>query len=399
MSSKVKPDALSIVNHVNGDRPACFDSPSFNMDNHEEPSFNRALAAGTTAQHVLPLVGTSADDRGLAALPAETYDVPSYSSSKASLEYYSRSEAERNTVLYLAYGSNLSNKTFIGNRGIRPLSAVNVQVPSLRLTFDLPGIPYVEPCFANSGRRDPENDPSSTYDSASVWNGKTGQNGYRKDRWHKGLIGVVYEVSLKDYAHIIATEGGGASYDDILVDCHPFASSDVTAPVPQDPTQPSFKAHTLFAPATPRDSLSCDSVGRYQRPDPSYAQASARYLKLLTDGAAERGLPYEYQHYLQSLHSYTITTRRQQAGKVLLVGLWLPVISFLFILGKIFAGPDGRTPPWLAKAMTTIFNRVWSSYDNVFKKTFGDGERTVGDIGVDPDEKGVPTPYFDDEKA
>jgi hypothetical protein len=39
-------------------------------------------------------------------------------------------------MLYLAYGSNLSNETFRGNRGIKPLSQVNVQVPSLRLTLD-----------------------------------------------------------------------------------------------------------------------------------------------------------------------------------------------------------------------------------------------------------------------
>ena len=69
------------------------------------------------------------------------------------------STSNEKTVLYLAYGSNLSAETFKGNRGIRPLSAVNVHVPSLNLTFDLAGIPYIEPCFANTQYRTPP--PSS----------------------------------------------------------------------------------------------------------------------------------------------------------------------------------------------------------------------------------------------
>nr|POE80807.1 gamma-glutamyl cyclotransferase glik [Quercus suber] len=380
------------------------------MDHYEETSYNRALAAGATAQYLLPPLDTSSNDEEPPTLPVERTSVQSNTSHKDEHEYYAKSEAERKTVLYLAYGSNLCNETFIGKRGIKPLSAINVQVPSLRLTFDLPGIPYIEPCFANSGLRDPNNDPPSQQEPAKDGNEKEGHDKYRKDGWHKGLIGVVYEVSLKDYAHIIATEGGGASYEDVLVDCHPFTSSDVATPVPQDPTEPPFKAHTLFAPATPSGSPSPETAGRFQRPDPSYAQASARYLKLLTDGAAERGLPLEYQGFLLSLHPYTITTRKQQAGKALFSAIWLPIITIMFMLAKMFAGEDGRTPPWLGKAMMTVFSSVWTSYDNVFKKNFGDGERTIGDGGASHGAAGTSAdqwrsssantlPYFDDEKA
>jgi hypothetical protein len=48
------------------------------------------------------------------------------------------------TILYLAYGSNLSSETFRKTRGIVPISQVNVLVPGLTLTFDLPGLPYLE---------------------------------------------------------------------------------------------------------------------------------------------------------------------------------------------------------------------------------------------------------------
>lgn len=257
------------------------------------------------------------------------------------------------TILYLAYGSNLCNETFRGKRGIRPLSQINVLVPSLRLTFDLPGVPYLEPCFANTALRDP--------DAASF-----GKRDYHKDRWHKGLVGCVYEVTPSDYAHIIATEGGGAGYQDILVDCYPLEEDDT---VPDKPKTPRFVAHTLFAPAEKNRS----------RPDPSYAQPSARYLNLITTGATELALPKEYKSYLDDIRPYTITTKRQKMGMALFAAVWLPFLMFMQALSAKFQDDKGRSPEWLANLVTFIFTAIWKSYDAAFKKVFGDGERTEGD--------------------
>jgi hypothetical protein len=261
------------------------------------------------------------------------------------------------TVLYLAYGSNLCNETFRGVRGIRPLSQVNVLVPSLRLTFDLPGIPYKEPCFANTALRVPD------------------AQDYHKDRWHKGLVGVVYEVTLSDYAHIIATEGGGSAYDDILVDCYVLPQSDT---VPTTPDSKPFKAHTLFAPIIDSEN-NVRTADRVKRPDPSYAQPSARYLKLITDGAAECNLPDEYQDYLNNIRTYTITTKKQEMGKALFLAIWMPFIMFIFTMSRKLQDKKGRAPWWVAKLSAMIFAGMWTSYDGVFKRTFGDGERTIGD--------------------
>ena len=111
---------------------------------------------------------------------------------------------EHGTVLYLAYGSNLCYETFQKRRAIKPLSQVNVLVPELRLTFDLPGIPYAEPCFANTARRDVDQAPGKLEAERQALGTK--KPGYHKDRWRKGMVGVVYEVTPSDYAHIIATE-------------------------------------------------------------------------------------------------------------------------------------------------------------------------------------------------
>ncbi|KAG8623627.1 hypothetical protein KVT40_008603 [Elsinoe batatas] len=280
--------------------------------------------------------------------------------------------AKSDTVLYLAYGSNLCDETFLGKRGIRPLSATNVVVPDLKLTFDLPGIPYSEPCFANSARR-PHKDSTETPLSSGS---KT--RDYHKNRWTKGLVGVVYEVTKTDYSTIIATEGGGASYNDILIDCYPL-SDDQNDLVPEVPTSTAFKAHTLFAPADPTTRPPTTLDAPLRRPDPSYAQPSARYLKLITDGAKQRQLPYEYQRFLGQIRPYTITKPSQRIGMFVLMTIWSPFILLVFGLSKMFAGKDGRAPGWIAWLFAALFRAVWISYDDFFKPIFGDGERSLTD--------------------
>ncbi|KAK0271449.1 hypothetical protein LTR91_024570 [Friedmanniomyces endolithicus] len=356
---------------------------------------DRALAAAFAIQQLYRKMTKSTPSHGSTVAKANLSSATDADASREIQrdphEHLRRPEVERGTYLYLAYGSNLSNETFRGNRGIKPLSQINVQVPSLKLTFDLPGIPYAEPCFANSGSRDAEHDDPHNPPAFDVNNEKTPllrqvkeDGGYRKDRWHKGLIGVVYEVTQEDYTHIIATEGGGASYHDVLVDCHPFVTADPKAPVPDNPTLPAFKAHTLFAPAAPPGQPPKHG-GRFQRSDPAYAQPSARYLKLITDGAAELGLPLEYQDYLHAIRPYTITSAKQRVGQYVFLAIWLPIVSFIFMTGKMFQDENGRLPPWMVELSGAIFKGVWASYDSFFEPMFGDGERSIPDGGDDVD--------------
>ena len=269
------------------------------------------------------------------------------------------SSSEEKTILYLAYGSNLSAETFRGKRGIRPLSSINVLVPSLTLTFDLAGVAYLEPCFANTAYRTPPPGQEPYPQDPR----------YRKNRWQKGLVGVLYEVTPADYRTIIATEGAGASYQDVVVPCYPLAADlDCT---PDEPEGESVLAHTLLCP---RDGE------RQVRPDPAYAQPSHRYLKLLKDGAEEHGLPTDYMAYLASIRGFTVTLLRQKIGRVLFLGMWAPCIMSIVGLSKALADEEGRSPKWLAKATGVIWATMWRSYDMGFKQIYGDGERTVGEV-------------------
>lgn len=286
----------------------------------------------------------------------------------------------RDTVLYLAYGSNLCAEIFQGKRGIRPLSQVNVVVPELVMTFDLAGLPYVEPCFGNTKYRDTES-PSPPSEKSNLLSDPPPK--YHKNRWKKGLVGVVYEVTPEDYAHIIATEGGGASYQDVLVQCYELpAHEDI---VPEHPTSQPFKAHTLYSPVFPPGEKPPQEGGRFSRPDPNYAQASSRYLKLISDGADEHGLPEEYKEYLHQLRPYTVTTQRQKLGRAIFMMTWLPFISFIFKLSSMIADEDGRVPPWFVAVTGAVFKGMWVSYDGFFYGLFGDGERTIYKGGGDED--------------
>jgi len=219
---------------------------------------------------------------------------------------------------------------------------------------------------------------------------------YHKDAWTKGLIGTVYEVTPSDYAHIIATEGGGSSYHDILIACHPL-SSNAADTVPMQPTTPAFLAHTLYAPpstapppGSPLPPPSNPNEGdRLRRPDGSYAQPSVRYLHLITSGAEERDLPTEYRTYLSTIHPYTASTAAQRMGAFIFLSLWSPIITLVFALNAVFGDAQtGRSPAWVAVLAGAVFKGVWASYDGWFLGVFGDGERSLCDGGRDRDEDG-----------
>ncbi|KAI1322225.1 hypothetical protein F5Y16DRAFT_387278 [Xylariaceae sp. FL0255] len=326
-------------------------------------------------------------------------------------------DKDSSTVLYLAYGSNLSAQTFLGMRGIRPVSQINVEAPAFDLTFDLPGIAYNEPCFANTKPRKipkppipvpvpgkPPQLPPSAEESDSLLPPAT-KSLRRGPTWSKGLYGVVYEVTREDFATILRTEGGGRSYKDVLTAClalPPAIRVPEKPPIPELPKP--FLAHTLYCPAplfppseenddidrgdSDDDNDGDDRDPRKQpwlrrlllppyRTPPDYSEPSARYLKLIRDGAAEHALPDDYQAYLAELQPYTITTVRQQIGRILFLLLAVPIMLPMLALSRI-SGAD-RLPNWIGLVFTVAINLLWIAYDLFFLPLFGDGERTLPD--------------------
>lgn len=342
------------------------------------------------------------------ATPEECPDEHIPSSSQRANGWLYDHTAATPSVLYLAYGSNLCAQTFLGQRGIRPISAVNVSAPSLSLTFDLAGFPYKEPCFANTAPRKvpklpkppklpPGLEPPQSMFPPMDSDAMSRTNAHGDPIWDKGLVGVVYEVTPEDYATIVKTEGGGMSYQDILVPCIPIPQNVGVPEKPPFPELPKpFLAHTLYAPRIPTkpgdddnnddgdDKSPLDKLkDKWRqmllqpfRSDPEYAQPSQRYLRLIRDGAAEHGLPVEYQQWLARLQPYTITSWRQTIGQYLFLGLVMPLMGLFFALSEWVADDRGKIPVWLSVFLETVFHLLWMAYDRVFKPVFGDGERT-----------------------
>ncbi|KAL3461136.1 hypothetical protein BJX64DRAFT_261796 [Aspergillus heterothallicus] len=321
--------------------------------------------------------------RQRASISAQSLDRDEYLPGK--LSHICEAEVPEETVLYLAYGSNLASQTFLGMRGIKPLSQLSVLVPELRLTFDLPGLPYIEPCFAGTHFRNTSANGAMSYgldDPASLEKHALLHGQYQEcdQRRYKGpLIGVVYEVTLSDYAKIIATEGGGRGYKDVIVTCYPFPDSyDARDPIPERPDTEPMKAHTLLSPAGIKELTQLQARSNPDvRPDPRYAQPSARYLDLIRTGAEEHNLPLLYREYLAQIQPYRITSFRQTLGKGFFLVMWGPLLLLSLALPRIFAGPDGRSPIWVVRFADMVLGSMWWSYDHVMRPIFGDGERTV----------------------
>ncbi|KAF4126970.1 gliotoxin biosynthesis protein GliK [Geosmithia morbida] len=318
---------------------------------------------------------------------------------RATQEFAQATEKTRaeagDTVLYLAYGSNMCAETFLGKRGVRPLSQVNVSAPTLKLSFNLSGIPYEEPCFANVVIRKklPKLPDGPKFPSPPPFDPPA----YAHGVWDGSLMGVVYEVTREDYAAIIRTEGGGTGYKEIVVPCVPLppdVSVGDPSPIPELPRP--VLARTLYMPyrlteggggdddddddddgkPTRERPLLARIFGGRQRREPDYAQPSPRYLKLLRDGADEHNLPAAYQRYLGDLQAYRRTTAMQEIGRVVFLASCGPVILTLMALAQATAYRDGTYRPAVATLMNAVFNILWVAYDCIFKPVFGDGERT-----------------------
>ncbi|KAL5501183.1 hypothetical protein ACEPAH_9570 [Sanghuangporus vaninii] len=270
---------------------------------------------------------------------------------------------------YLAYGSNLNSNVFKRRRGIKPLEERHVVVEGLELTFDLPGLPYVEPRFANcrfaTGPSDNAlvsgNDDKvakfvqcgGDIDLNGVWTGKG------------ALIGVAYLVTPEDFARVIKTEGGGSGYRIISVQGKVFREEinpgEKKGKI--EVTEEMVHAYTLFAPE-----------GKI-RTQPG--QPSVRYLTLIREGAEEHKLPPSFIAYLESVAPYSAAIFRQKLGAVVTVALGAPTFIVVLLLGLVFAHKDGSNPRWVNKSRGKLMGFIWRVYDKCMLGLFGDGERTM----------------------
>ena len=217
---------------------------------------------------------------------------------KSDLPHPHVSPSEKQThVYYLAYGSNMygisllllilwkipqsvqltfigrAASTFLKRRGIKPLHSLAVHVPTLELVFDLAAMPYFEPRMANVREISTPSDRSTPL-FLHQWDEPTTSDEPR------GLIGVVYYITVEDLAKVYATEGGGSSYDLVDVECWSIPKE---GDLDEKPTKVIAKVLTV-------------KIKTRMRSVPG--QASLRYLNILRKGArGESSFVSSSQHH------------------------------------------------------------------------------------------------------
>jgi hypothetical protein len=156
-------------------------------------------------------------------------------------------------VYNFAYGSNMYPNVLSGRRRIHPVESIPGVLEGWQLTFDLSGIPGVEPCFGNI-----------------------------KENPNSEVHGVLHKVTSKEFKRLIATERGSGvdvnGYVPFKVNVHAYDGRII-------------EAYALVVRPTSPFIL-------YQHTLPS-----ARYIGLLRRGAIHHNIHPLYIEYLQSLPS------------------------------------------------------------------------------------------------
>ncbi|KAI0114670.1 hypothetical protein F4776DRAFT_325542 [Hypoxylon sp. NC0597] len=244
-------------------------------------------------------------------------------------------------IWYLAYGSNLSSSKFVHDRGIVPLDTVVVSVPDFTLSMESAGVPYQEPSFASIR---PLN-----------------KNAHLKE---KGLLGTAYLVTPQQYSHIIASEGGGIAYKEVLVEIDPVEKpSGIKVP---------NEDHSCGMHMTGRTLVSV--MVRQPAPRPS-----RRYMNLIIDGASESNYPTDYQNYLKALPSYEPPTRGStRIGATLFLSIWVPIMMLMEKITKIailWNGDEaGNAPHFVIWLVRITVMSMWWHHDHIHAPVWGRGD-------------------------
>ena len=157
------------------------------------------------------------------------------------------SQGRGGTLWYFAYGSNLETATFCGRRGIAFQRAVPVRAPGWRLVFDKPTV------------------LPTGHSVATI---------VLEPAAH--AVGVAYEVSEGDLAHVEFTEGVGfGNYRRVSLTVEPLRPGCLRGPTA-----------AVSLSSDDRDAALC----------PSH-----RYMGMVIAGAIEHGLPAEHLAFLRAV--------------------------------------------------------------------------------------------------
>ena len=214
-------------------------------------------------------------------------------------------------VYNFAYGSNMSPKVLSGRRKIHPIESTPGILEGWQLTFDLRGIPAVEPCFGNI-----------------------------KENGECEVHGILHRMTGSEFRQLLASEGG--------------AGVDPNGYIPHEVSVKAYDGRTISAYALVVHQTSPMVLLHHTLP-------SARYVSLLCQGATHYGIHPLYIEYLQSLPSHKRSTPVMLLVIavmllliVILAPIWIPVVFYGMV--------TNRTRNARTFFFTLIMANVWRVY-------------------------------------
>jgi hypothetical protein len=214
-------------------------------------------------------------------------------------------------VYNFAYGSNMCSDVLTGRRKIKPVESIPGVLEGWQLTFDLRGVPGVEPAFGNIK-------PNPTAE----------------------IHGLLHKMTGEEFKYLLTTEGGGGERD--------------TGYIPTLLPVLAYDGRVIQAYAL---------VVRQNSPaiHQQHHLPSNRYLNLLVRGAKHHGVEESYIEYLESLpfHTKSKPVLALMIFELLLLLLlyapiYLPVLVFWIATGKF-----RKFRPWLFQLLSTS---IWALY-------------------------------------
>lgn len=214
-------------------------------------------------------------------------------------------------VYNFAFGANMFPRVLTGRRKIQPVESIPGVLEGWQLTFDLRGIPALEPCFGNI-----------------------------KENPQSEVHGVLHKMTGIEFKHLLATEGG--------------SGVDPNGYIPRQVIVHAYDGRLIEAYALVVRQTSSSIVTQHALP-------SARYMSLLRKGAIHHRIHPLYIEYLQSLPS--IERRKPIMVLVvieilLLAGLFAP----FWIPGVIYYVCTNQKPRARAFLFTLIGVNLWRIY-------------------------------------
>lgn len=214
-------------------------------------------------------------------------------------------------VYNFAYGSNMYPNVLSGRRKIHPIESIAGVLEGWQLTFDLRGVPGIEPCFGNI-----------------------------KENPTAEVHGVLHKMTGKEFKHLLATEGGGGvdenGYIPIKLNVRAYDNR-------------SIEAYALVvrqaSPIILRE----------------FAQPSSRYMTLLCNGATHHKLHPLYIKYLQSLlsHERSIPVTIVVIIQVLILFFLSAPVWIPHVLYSICTNQKARAR---SHTLTAMMNSLWRIY-------------------------------------